>query len=361
MEERSFHTINTLECPMANYRSYSLQEKWLILSQIKETKNIRQKLKELEVPKSTYYDWLSHNLRTSSKAPHRVWNKSPAWVDQEVTQCRLSGDPLKETPARTMEHLERLGYFITESGVKSIVKRLRLPKLRYPRKKNFYIRPRAEKFFQVLCADELEWLRYRPRDTFALNWVDEASYYPVKSTVFPRKINARDVVRALKEIERTYGKLPKTIRWDNAQIFKSKKVKRYCKRHGIKLDYIEKGCPEENWPVEIWHKALNQNVIYRNGFAKISEWQRAIDSFREYFINFWRIRSDPILRTPKEIAYAFTTPVTQHRLKLKLMRKHYRKVQPGGKIYLNGKRVNLGNGFSSQKVFLPTLLSVRNV
>lgn len=187
MEERSFQSINTLECPMANYRSYSLQEKWLILSQIKEAKNIRQKLKELNVPKSTYYDWLSHNLRTGSKAPHYVWNKASEWVEQEVKQCRESNDPLKESPARIMEHLERLNYFITESGVKSIIKRLKLPKLRYPIKKNFYIRPKAEKFFQVLCLDELDFLRFRPHDINVLNFIDEASYYPVKSTVFGRE------------------------------------------------------------------------------------------------------------------------------------------------------------------------------
>lgn len=346
---------------MANYRSYSLQEKWLILNQVKEAKNIRQKLKELEVPKSTYYDWLSHNLRTGSKAPHLVWNKAPEWVDQEVKKCRESSDPLKESPARIMEYLERLEYFITESGVKSIIKRLGLPKLRKPAKRRFYIRPKAEKFFQVLCLDELDFLRFRPHDTNVLNFVDEASYYPVKSTVYGRKINRNDVVLALDEIEKEYGRLPKILRLDNLQVYKSRKVRKYCQKKGIVLDYITKGCPEENWPVEVWHRALNQGVIYRNGFARIEDWQRAIDKFREYFINNWRIRSDPILRTPKEIAYAFTTPATQHRLKLKLMRKHYRKVQPDGRIYLNGKRVYLGEKFSSQKVFLPSLLSVRNV
>ena len=346
---------------MINYRSYSLQEKWLIIGQVKEASNKRRKLKELAVPKSTYYDWLSHNLRTGSKAPHKVWNKAPEWVEEEVKKCRESNNPLKESPARIMEHLESLGYFITESGVKSIIKRLKLPKLRYPRKKYYYIRPKAEKFFQVICVDELDFLRFRPHDTNVLNFVDEASYYPVKSTVFGRKINQNDVIRALKEIEKEYEKLPKIIRWDNLQVFKSRKVRRYCQEKGIILDHINKGCPQENWPVEIWHRALNQGVIYRHGFARISDWQRAIDQFREYFINNWRIRSDPILRTPREIAFAFTTPATQHRLKLKLMRKHYRKVQPNGKIYLNGKRVNLGQEFSSQKVFLPSLLSVRNV
>lgn len=346
---------------MSNYRSYTLQEKWLIVKQVKEASNRREKLKELEVPKSTYYDWLSHNLRTNSKAPHQVWNKSPEWVDQKVTELRLSNDPLKESPARIMEHLEELGYFLTESGIKSIIKRLGLPRLRQPTKREFYIRPKAEKFFQVVCVDERDFLRFRPHDTNVLNFVDEASYYPLKSIVIEGKANRHHVVKALKEIKKEYGKLPKILRTDNAQIYKSRIIKKYCQKKGIILDYITKGCPQENWPVEVWHRALNQNVIYRNGFVKISEWQRAIDRFREYFINHWRIRSDPILRTPKEIAYAFTSPATQHRLKLKLMRKHYRKVQSDGKIYLNGKRVYLGQEFSSQKVFLPALTCVRNV
>jgi len=346
---------------MANYRSYSLEEKWIIANQVREAGNKRRKLKELGVPKSTYYDWLKHDFRKGDKTPHRIWNKAPEWVEEEVRKCRLSGDPLKESPARIMEHLERLGYFITESGVKSILKRLKLPKLRYPVKKNFYIRPRAEKFFQVLCLDELDFLRFRPHDTNVMNFVDEASYYPVKSKVFGRKINQDDVVGVLKEIKKEYGRLPKILRLDNLQVYKSRKLTKYCQKEGVILDYITKGCPEENWPVEVWHRALNQNVIYRHGYARISDWQKEIDRFREYFINYWRIRSDPILRTPKEIAFCFTTPATQHRLKLKLMRKHYRKVQPDGKIYLGGKRVYLGQEFASQKVFLPSLLGVRNV
>ena len=89
------------------------------------------------------------------------------------------------------------------------------------------------------------------------------------------------------------------------------------------MDFITKGCPEENWPVESWHRNLNQDVIYRNGYTTIQEWQKAVDKYRTFHNYQKRLRSDPIQRTPAEIAFAYTTPLTQARIIAKLKRKHF--------------------------------------
>ncbi len=88
------------------------------------------------------------------------------------------------------------------------------------------------------------------------------------------------------------------------------------------MDFITKGCPEENWPIESWHRNLNQDLIYRKGYATIQEWQKAIDGYRDFHNYQKRLRSDPIQRTHAEIAFAYTTPLTQARIIARLKRKH---------------------------------------
>ena len=75
--------------------------------------------------------------------------------------------------------------------------------------------------------------------------------------------------------------------------------------------------------MESWHRNLNQDLIYRNGFETIQEWQEAIDEYRNFHNYKKRLRSDHLQRTPSEIAFAVTTPTTQARLKAKLQRKQY--------------------------------------
>ena len=314
-------------CPMNKYTIRSVPEKWEILRKVKESPNRRERLRELGVSSSTYYDWVRKGPEPQSRAPKKVWNRTPKRIRRVIKVLRETNDPLKSSPMRIMEYLEyRLGYIMSEPGVKSVLRQLPDYRPKARRKKQFYIRPKAEKFLQVICVDELEWLRFRPRDTFALNWVDEASGYVLRVTVFDRKPNQRDVLTGLRSIRKQYGRHPKIVRSDNARIFASRSVQSFMKRHSINPDFITKGCPEENWPVESSNGLFKLLVIRRKGFESISDWQRELDKTKNYYNDFRRLRSDPILRTPREIAFAFATPQTQRRIMLKLMRKHKRKV-----------------------------------
>jgi len=275
------------------------------------------------IPKSSYYDWKKNDCKVKSKAPHHVWNKTPKNVENKVEEYRLSGNPLKQSPARIVENLEqRDNYLITESGVKSVLVRLKLNGTLRPGKKKYHIRPKAEKFLDVVSVDDIEFMRFNPHDTYSLNFSDEASYLAIESKVMSHKIRSYDIIRGLKMIRAKYGRYPKKIRLDNARAHYALKVAKFCKKNNIDMDFITKGCPEENWPVESWHRNLNQDLIYRHGYGSVREWQKAIDDYR-YFHNYQkRLRSDPIQRTPAEIAFAYTTPLTQARIKAKLKRKH---------------------------------------
>ncbi len=61
-------------------------------------------------------------------------------------------------------------------------------------------------------------------------------------------------------------------------------------------------------------------------FWKEKDKQKALEDYRYYYNNEKRLDSDPIKRTPNEIATAITLKSTQQRLKIKLLRKHYGQV-----------------------------------
>jgi len=307
---------------MKKYQIFSQQEKWSIVRRVDNSSNKKRELSKLGLSKSSYYEWKKNNCTVKKKTPKVIWNQTPKEIEKRIKEYRLSGDPLKQSPARIVEQLEQNeGYLMTESGVKSVLNRLKLNGFLKPKKKHYYIRPKAEKFLQVVCVDDVEFIRYKPRDTYVLNFSDEASYFAIESRVYEHRTNGYDIIKGLKRIRQNYGRYPEIIRLDNAQAHKARKVLRFCQKNNIKMDFITKGCPEENWPIESWHRNLNQDLIYRKGYATIKEWQRAIDQYR-YFHNYQkRLRSDYIQRTPAEIAFAYTTPLTQARIKAKLQRK----------------------------------------
>ncbi len=309
---------------MKKYQIFTKQEKWSIVRRVEESKNKERELAKLGIFKSTYYSWKKNNCETKKKTPKTIWNKTPESIEKKIEEYRLSNDHFKQSPARILEQLERNdNYIITESGVKSVLVRLKLNGFLKPKKKHYYIHPKAEKFLQTVCLDDIEFCRVKNHDTFILNFSDESSYFALESRVYGHRTNNSDIIKGLKNIKLTYGRYPEKIRLDNAQAHKAKKVIKFCGKHNIEMEFITKGCPEENWPIESWHRNLNQDVIYRHGYDAISEWQKAVDEYR-YFHNYQkRLRSDPLKRTPAEIAFAFTSPLTQARLKARLQRKLY--------------------------------------
>jgi len=304
------------------YQIYETYQKKSIIKQVESSKDKRRELIKLNISRSTYYEWKNNNGENKSKAPIVVWNRTPQNIEEEIETYRLSGEKTKNSPMRIVENLEeREGYIMSESGVKSVLKRKKLNSLIRVKKRYYHIRPKAEKFLDVVCFDDVEFTRNKPRDTYILNFIDESSYLDIKSTVLDHRINRYDIVKGLKCIKKKYGRYPKVIRCDNAQAHKSILLRTFCLKNNIKIDYITSGCPQENWPVESFHRNLNQDIIYQNGFRDIKEWQRVVDNYTEFHNKQKRLRSDPIQRTPHEIAFAYTTKLTQFRLKTKLQRK----------------------------------------
>lgn len=284
-------------------------------------------LKQMNIPKSTYYDWLKAGGETKSKAPHNVWNKTNPETENKILSIR-NNDKLyrsQRAPNGIATLLEQDNIFMTPTGVWKILKRNGESRVLIASKKQFIIYPKGEKFLDVVCIDDIMLTNRKPRDTAIFNAVDEYSQSSVAIRFIPHRVNKFDVISFIKEIKRNYGRFPKKIRLDNAKANISRLVKNYCEFNNVELQFIEPGTPQQNWPVEAFNGVIKKDLIERCFWGEKDK-QKALEAYRKYYNNEKRLDSDPLKRTPNEIATAITSKATQQRLKIRLLRKYYGQV-----------------------------------
>lgn len=317
---------------MANYTIRSDYEKLLKLKEIDQEciRLNKQKywiLKQMNIPRSTYYDWLKAGGRTKSKAPHYVWNKTSEGVEEKIISIR-DNDKLyqsQRSPNGISTLLENDNIFMSSVGVWKVLKRKGKSRMLIAPKKQFIIYPKGEKFLSVVCIDDIMLTKWKPRDTAIFNAIDEYSQSLISIQYIPHRVNRFDVIFFLKKIKKNCGRFPKKVRLDNAKAHISTLVKKYCEFNGIELQFIDPGTPQQNWPVESFNGVIKKDLI-EHEFWSSEDKQKTLDDYKEYYNNIKRLDSDPLKRTPNEIATAITSKNTQQRLKLKLLRKHYGQV-----------------------------------
>lgn len=284
-------------------------------------------LKQLNVPKSTYYDWVKTGGKTKSRAPNTVWNKTPEIIENRIIELRkdigLYGS--ERTPAGIAHKLEEDNVFISPTGVWNVLKRHGENRRFIKDSRPFLIYPKAEKFLDVVCIDDIMLSNWKPRDTAVFNAIDEFSQASVAISFVKHRVNKYDVIELIEQIRSNYGRLPQTIRLDNAKAHISTAVRKYCSRNNIKLQFIDKGVPQQNWPVESFNGVIRKDLIETPfwDWDDLAKKQAQLDDYRKYYNDRKRLNSDPLKRTPNEIATAVTSKQTQNRLKYKLLRKHY--------------------------------------
>jgi transposase InsO family protein len=320
---------------MAQYTTLSDYEKQRKLKEVEEECRRLNKptywiLKQLGIPKSTYYGWLSTGSTSKSKAPHTIWNKTPKDIEKKIIALR-DNTTLRRSermPAGIATKLEEFGIFMTAAGVWKVLVRYKKNRMFSECKKVFCIFQRASKFFDVVCIDDVALTNRKPREWAVFNAIDEYSQVSVGILFVTHRINRNDVIELLEQIYANYGRFPKIVRLDNAKAHASNVVKQYCFEHCIKLQFIDAGTPQQNWPVESFNGVIKKDLIktqlwnWNDGVDR----QRILEEYRIYYNMEKRLGSDPLKRTPNEIATAITSSRTQQRLKYKLLRKHYGQV-----------------------------------
>lgn len=317
---------------MKNYNIFSDFEKQKKLKEIEsESKRLKKPkywiLKQLGIPKSTYYDWIRCGAQSKSRAPRTVWNKTSEIVEKLIIKYRDDSNlMISERKALGIANkLEELNIIISESGVYSILKRYNKNRKFKEYKKVFIIYPKSNKFLEVVCIDDIALSNNKPRELSVFNAIDEYSGVCLKSLFLDHRINRYDVIELLEEIKKKYGRLPKILRLDNAKAHISLIVKEYCRENNITLQFIDKGTPQQNWPVESFNAVIEKDLIYTSfwkGWTDFSNKQEILDEYIDYFNSIKPLKSDNLKRTPNEIATGITSTLTQRRLKIKLIRKH---------------------------------------
>jgi len=296
-------------------------------------------LKQLGIPKSTYYDWLKVGGVSKSKAPKTIWNKTLEEIEKIILEIRNDTMLYKSerTPVGIADKLEEYGIFMTSVGVWKVLKRHGENRKFVEHKKLFIIFPRADKFMEVVCIDDIMLTNHFPREVAVFNAVDESSQTSVAISFVPHRVNRYDVISIIEQIKTNYGRFPKIIRLDNAKAHASIAVEQFCEKNNIKLQFIDAGIPQQNWPVESFNKVVKRDLIQ----TKLWNWntytdkQLLLSNYREYYNNCKPLNSDPLKRTPNEIASAISSKKTQKRLKFKLLRKHYGQVIAHRAIFNN--------------------------
>lgn len=108
---------------------YTQAEKYEIIRAVEESDlPAKRTLAELDVPKSTFYDWYRRylndgyeGLKDRSKGPKRFWNKIPDEVKQEIVDIALNHtDKSPRELAWFITDTEK--YYISETSVYRILK-----------------------------------------------------------------------------------------------------------------------------------------------------------------------------------------------------------------------------------------------
>ena len=322
---------------MNKYIILSDYEKAIKLKQVKEEKKRLSKplywvLKQMNISKSTYYDWKKTNGVSKSKAPKTVWNKTPDWIEDEIIRIRQDIDLYKSerSPLGISIKLQKQGIFMHSSSVYNVLKRNKLNREFIDHKDTFLIYPRAERFFDVVCIDDVSLSNKKPRDLAVFNAIDEYSYESLGILFVTHRINRWDVIELLDQMYERYKRYPKILRLDNAKAHTSKAVRSYCKVHNIKLQFIVKGTPQQNWPVESFNKVLKRDLLSSPLWGDWNDCngkQKLLLDYIEYYNAEKPVPSDTLRRTPREISSTNTSITTQTRLKIKLIRKRYGQVR----------------------------------
>lgn len=297
-------------------------------------------LKQLGIPKSTYYDWIKNNCQTKNKAPHTIWNKTPEYIENKILEIRDNYNLFdsQRSPVGIVNELEKLGLFMSSGGIWKILKRNGKNRELKKEHKQYCIYPRVDAFMDVVCIDDIVLTNYKPYDTAIFNAIDEYTQKSLAMLFISHRVNKYDVISLIEQIKENQGGYPKIIRLDNAKAHGSIVVKEFCRENKIKLQFIDKGVPQQNWPVEVFNGVIQKDIM-RNGFWDANNKQLFLEKYITYYNNK-PLHSDYINRSPNEISSAITSKKTQMRLKYKLMRKHYGQVE-ARKAILNN--INLLN------------------
>jgi transposase InsO family protein/transposase-like protein len=291
--------------------------------------SIRKTLQELEVPRSTFYDWYRRyqedgyaGLADKRTGPQQFWNRIPESVQEQVVGLALA-HPEKSSRQLAWKFTDEQEYFISESSVYRILKGLDL--VQSPA---FLMVPAKDKFenpttkVNELWQTDFTYFKIVDWGWYYLSTVlDDYSRY-ILAWKLSATMAADDVEETLNIALKKSGLEEVRVRHrprllsDNGPAYLSKDLKQFLKRKNIEHIRGAPYHPMTQGKIERWHRSM-KNVVKLQNYYSPSELEQSITEFVDYYNN-QRYHESINNLTPADVYFGKSEEVLTRREQIKM-------------------------------------------
>ena len=275
---------------------YNQSEKTEIIRMVEDSQlSVKRTLRELDVPRSTFYRWYKNyvengidGLKDHWNGPRRFWNRIPDTEKEKVVQLAL------EYPEKSPRELawfitDTEGYFISESTVYRILKAFDL--ITSPA---YIVLSAADKFthptkrINELWQTDFTYFKITGWGWYYLSTIlDDYSRYIIVWKLFTT-MSSSDVKELLEmAINKTGVNKIKVIHKprllsDNGPCYISKELKEYLRQQNLSHTRGKPFHPMTQGKIERFHRSM-KNVINLNHYYLPWDLEKEIDKFVNYY------------------------------------------------------------------------------
>ena len=308
---------------------YTPEEKMEIIHIVEHSElSVTQTLENLQVPRSTFYDWYKlyqeygpDGLRPKVAKNDQFWNRIPDPVRKQIVDLALKYPD--ESPRQiAYRFIEEKAYFVSESSVYRILKDFDLiqsPAFEIITAKEKFEKP-TERVNEMWQTDFTQFLVLDWGWYYLSTVMDDYSRY-ILSYTLSRTMRAEDAERTLKlalskaEIEKVKVYHKPRLLSDNGPAYHSKDLAQFLKERRIKHIHGSPYHPMTQGKIERWHRSM-KNVVKLQHYYSPSELERAISEWVEYYNN-QRYHESLNNVTPADVYFGRDKEVLEKRNKLK--------------------------------------------
>jgi putative transposase len=308
---------------------YSQAERMEIIHIVEHSElSIRKTLQELEVPRSTFYDWYRRyqedgydGLADQRTGPRQFWNQLPESVQNEIVDLALK-HPEESSRQLAWKFTDEQEYFISESSVYRLLKNFDLiqsPAFMMMGAKDKFENPttRVNELWQTdfTYFKIIDWGWY-----YLSTVIDDYSRY-ILAWKLSSTMASGDVEETLELALKKSGLDEVRVRHrprllsDNGPAYLSKELKEFLKRKDIEHVRGAPYHPMTQGKIERWHRSL-KNVVKLQNYYLPSELEKSIGEFVKYY-NHERYHESIDNLTPADVYAGKSQEVLTKRAQIK--------------------------------------------
>ena len=252
----------------------------LVIGHINRTVTVNQLCRIFGTTRKTISKWAKRfkklgmeGLKELSRAPKRVWNKVPAWMEKLVCNLYQCGIEPEEIYLSVREL-----YHICEKTVYNILHRNNVfGRARYEPRIRRYQYEQPNQLWHI----DITKFRIKGEGRFyIIAIIDNCSRKIVGMGVYNRQ-TAENVVKTSKQAVHTHGR-PDVVLSDNGRQFTSNAFGDFCESNGIKHRRTRPYNPKCNGKIERWFKSLKKE-LKQHWYDSKEDLEEAVNRFiQEY-------------------------------------------------------------------------------